>query len=51
MKVYTLHMQLEWVEKCLNAMKQKGSASGDVALQECVVDTIKDRIREKYGND
>lgn len=51
MRVYTLDSQLAWAEKCLKAMQQKGSAAGDVALQECVVDTLKDRIREKYGDE
>jgi hypothetical protein len=49
MNVTTLLDQLAWVEKCLSAMKLKGSAAGDVLLQECVVDTIKARIFEKYG--
>jgi hypothetical protein len=50
MTVTTLHAQLEWVEKCLKAMQLKGSASGDVLLQQCVVDTIKARIIDKYGH-
>jgi hypothetical protein len=47
MNVYTLEMQLEWVAACLKSMKEKGRPQREVTLQECVVDTIADRIREK----
>lgn len=51
MRVYTLQCQLEWAQKCLRLMMQKGSASGDVALQECIVYTLEQRIKEKYGDE
>lgn len=47
MTVITLEMQLAWAEKCLDAMKKKGSPQGDVTLQECVVGTLWARLKEK----
>lgn len=47
MNVVTLLDQLDWVESCLDNMKKKQRPQGEVTLQECVVATIRDRIRDK----
>jgi hypothetical protein len=47
MTVTTLEMQLEWCASCLKTMKEKGRPQREITLQECVVDTISERIAEK----
>jgi hypothetical protein len=47
MQVITLLHQLEWSEACLQKMKQSGRPQKEVDLQESVVFTISERIKEK----
>jgi hypothetical protein len=47
MRVITLIDQLEWCVTCLDKMKRSGRPASEVYLQESVVLTIKDRIRDK----
>lgn len=50
MKIITLYDQLEWVEKCLAKMKEDRRPQGEIDLQESVVFTLSQRIKEKGGD-
>lgn len=47
MRVITLLHQLKWAETCLQKMKDSNRDEDEIALQESIVGTLTDRIRDK----